>query len=119
VILSSLKNDHSVNVESFGKYLGPPTDDLNFGHAISGEYAPRGSQTCLEWRESAAIKLRSNPLVFLPTCLPDGSFSPLQCDDSAGFCWCVDERGQQVAQTVSKLTKPDCFNLLKHNSGIS
>ena len=36
---------------------------------------------------------------FIPQCEEDGSYSPLQCWASTGYCWCVDENGNEIAGT--------------------
>ncbi|KAM9309450.1 thyroglobulin [Pholidichthys leucotaenia] len=45
-----------------------------------------GQLTCASWCELQGLR-----------CLPDGSFSPLQCDTTS--CWCVSEDGQEVSET--------------------
>uniref|UniRef100_A0A7N9AKH4 Nidogen 2a (osteonidogen) n=1 Tax=Mastacembelus armatus TaxID=205130 RepID=A0A7N9AKH4_9TELE len=32
---------------------------------------------------------------FIPQCDSDGHYRPLQCHGSTGYCWCVDNRGQE------------------------
>uniref|UniRef100_A0A3Q3LGD4 Nidogen 2a (osteonidogen) n=1 Tax=Mastacembelus armatus TaxID=205130 RepID=A0A3Q3LGD4_9TELE len=32
---------------------------------------------------------------FIPQCDSDGHYRPLQCHSSTGYCWCVDNRGQE------------------------
>uniref|UniRef100_A0A3Q2CM74 Nidogen 2a (osteonidogen) n=1 Tax=Cyprinodon variegatus TaxID=28743 RepID=A0A3Q2CM74_CYPVA len=41
------------------------------------------------------------PLVvaYVPQCDENGQYLPEQCDGSTGYCWCVDERGQELAET--------------------
>ncbi|KAJ7356065.1 hypothetical protein OS493_026988 [Desmophyllum pertusum] len=36
---------------------------------------------------------------FVPTCSADGSYAPMQCHGSTGFCWCVTKDGQEIAET--------------------
>ena len=36
---------------------------------------------------------------FIPQCEEDGSYSPIQCWGSTGYCWCVDEYGVEIAGT--------------------
>ena len=36
---------------------------------------------------------------FIPQCEEDGSYSPIQCWGSSGFCWCGDEYGVEIAGT--------------------
>ena len=37
---------------------------------------------------------------FVPQCEIDGSFSPMQCWVSTGYCWCVDEDGVEILGTA-------------------
>ena len=34
--------------------------------------------------------------VFTPSCRPDGSYVPEQCDKAVGQCWCVDSYGNEL-----------------------
>ena len=36
---------------------------------------------------------------FVPQCEEDGSYSPVQCWSSTGYCWCVDEYGVEIPGT--------------------
>ena len=36
---------------------------------------------------------------FIPQCEEDGSYSPLQCWSSTGYCWCVDDYGVEIPGT--------------------
>ena len=36
---------------------------------------------------------------FIPQCEDDGSYSPMQCWSSTGYCWCVDENGIEISGT--------------------
>ena len=37
---------------------------------------------------------------FIPQCEEDGSYSPLQCWGSTGYCWCVDGNGVEIPGTA-------------------
>ncbi|XP_066299199.1 uncharacterized protein [Branchiostoma lanceolatum] len=37
--------------------------------------------------------------VYIPQCLEDGRYQPLQCNPSTGYCWCVDQYGQVIEGT--------------------
>ncbi|XP_003379276.1 putative kunitz/Bovine pancreatic trypsin inhibitor domain protein [Trichinella spiralis] len=46
---------------------------------------------------------------FIPECLPDGSYQPIQCDIFSLTCWCVDQDG--IEKTGSRVTggnRPNC-----------
>lgn len=44
--------------------------------------------------------------VFVPSCMPDGSFREVQCQ--GGECWCVNPRGQEVDGTRVRGVRPRC-----------
>lgn len=35
---------------------------------------------------------------YSPQCNEDGSWKPLQCHGSIGYCWCVDNEGEKVRE---------------------
>ena len=47
---------------------------------------------------------------FIPQCEDDGSYSPMQCWWSTGYCWCVDENGIEIEDTSTPSWQglPDC-----------
>ena len=47
-------------------------------------------QVALGWKGIAP------PGKFEPSCKPDGGYNVVQCDPSAGVCWCVDKDGVEV-----------------------
>ena len=44
---------------------------------------------------------------FVPQCEEDGSYSKVQCHGSTGYCWCVDELGNKLEETVQR-GPPNC-----------
>lgn len=44
---------------------------------------------------------------FIPHCRQDGSFSPMQCHASTGFCWCVTQDGKKIPKTETR-GHPNC-----------
>ncbi|XP_043553578.1 uncharacterized protein nid2a isoform X3 [Chiloscyllium plagiosum] len=68
------------------------------------ERIERPKTICEQHRErlQAELSLRgSQPLIgaYIPECDEEGKFRPLQCHGSTGYCWCVDERGQEIPGT--------------------
>tara|TARA_B100000902_G_scaffold393861_1_gene448965 strand:+ start:2602 stop:3183 length:582 start_codon:yes stop_codon:yes gene_type:complete len=51
---------------------------------------------------------------FIPQCEDDGSYSPIQCWSSTGYCWCVDEDGVEIPGTSLGPGEgnPDCGIIL-------
>lgn len=39
------------------------------------------------------------PGMFVPQCREDGGYQDSQCHGSTGFCWCVDEYGNELTGT--------------------
>lgn len=71
---------------------------------------------CLSYRRRAGrAGYASN--VFLPQCQSDGSYSPLQCHDLSGYCWCVTPQGRQVPHTAVKGRRPNCTRPAKTRRG--
>ena len=48
---------------------------------------------------------------FIPQCEDDGSYSPMQCWGSTGYCWCVDVNGIEIPGTSLGPSEgfPDCI----------
>eukprot|EP00058_Branchiostoma_floridae_P007139 XP_002592627.1 hypothetical protein BRAFLDRAFT_246248 [Branchiostoma floridae] len=47
--------------------------------------------------------------VYIPQCLEDGRYQPLQCHPSTGYCWCVDQYGDVVEDTeLDRGMMPNC-----------
>lgn len=42
---------------------------------------------------------RPPPGMFVPQCREDGGYKASQCHGSTGFCWCVDEYGNELTDT--------------------
>lgn len=38
---------------------------------------------------------------YIPSCDENGSYEPMQCHGSTGYCWCVERNGQEVLGTRS------------------
>ncbi|XP_020616993.1 nidogen-2-like [Orbicella faveolata] len=49
---------------------------------------------------------------YIPQCTADGSFVPVQCNGSTGYCWCVDQDGNVFPGTMTPPGhgKPPCVN---------
>ncbi|XP_060099091.1 thyroglobulin [Heteronotia binoei] len=61
-------------------------------------------------RGSAGEATRLGFQPYVPQCDGLGNWEPLQCYDSSGHCWCVDERGRYVSDSlVTRLAQlPQC-----------
>lgn len=46
---------------------------------------------------------------YVPACREeDGGFSPVQCDQAQGSCWCVTDSGEEVPETRVAGSQPAC-----------
>ncbi|XP_075782312.1 nidogen-2 [Pelodiscus sinensis] len=93
------------------------------GQEIAGSRSPPGTapprcgtpeptrrpQTmCERWRQSLLEHYGGSPREdqYVPQCDALGSFRPLQCHGTSGYCWCVDESGREVQGTRSEPGDP-------------
>ena len=44
---------------------------------------------------------------FIPTCAEDGSYAPMQCHASTGYCWCASKDGKKIPKTEIR-GRPNC-----------
>ncbi|KYO47226.1 nidogen-1 [Alligator mississippiensis] len=60
--------------------------------------------------EHERLYSQPDPGHHIPVCDDQGNYQPLQCHSSTGFCWCVDEAGQEIAgtRTPPGSTPPRC-----------
>lgn len=67
-----------------------------------------GRAPCARARKQALGAFTSYVVgVYVPQCNPDGSFKKIQCHQSTGYCWCVDEAGREMRRTRTR-GKPTC-----------
>ncbi|BES98093.1 Secreted protein acidic and rich in cysteine Ca Hypothetical protein region [Nesidiocoris tenuis] len=45
---------------------------------------------------------------YVPQCLPDGRYAPVQCHDATKYCWCVTPQGKPIAGTSVRGQRPKC-----------
>ncbi|ESO08210.1 hypothetical protein HELRODRAFT_169949 [Helobdella robusta] len=53
---------------------------------------------------------RSTKNPYVVHCLNDGSFDPIQCHDVTKECWCVDEDGEYIQNTIVKMPRQPICN---------
>uniref|UniRef100_UPI00358E5B93 SPARC-related modular calcium-binding protein 1-like n=1 Tax=Myxine glutinosa TaxID=7769 RepID=UPI00358E5B93 len=64
---------------------------------------------CQAERKHAAEQARRKVLgVFIPQCSADGSYAPIQCHNSTGYCWCVTPSGRPIGGTSVHNGMPTC-----------
>ncbi|XP_069773131.1 nidogen-2 isoform X2 [Narcine bancroftii] len=87
--------------EVIGTRTAPGTGQPRCGLPETDE---RPKTLCEVQRERLQKELAANgpePLVglYIPQCDEEGNFSPMQCHSSTGYCWCVDQNGQEIQET--------------------
>jgi len=60
---------------------------------------------CEQQHQKYVSKCADKAGCFIVTCEADGSFSPRQCHGS--MCWCVDDQGEKMVDTVSRVENYD------------
>ncbi|XP_022258050.1 SPARC-related modular calcium-binding protein 1-like, partial [Limulus polyphemus] len=81
------------------------------GHPIEVKHHGKcpASARCLAQRNMAEAKHGLDQAdVFKPRCKEDGSFMEVQCHESSGYCWCVDEHGKPLTGSSVKYGQPKC-----------
>lgn len=58
-------------------------------------------------------KVRKTNESFIPTCLKDGRYAPVQCHKESRYCWCVTPRGRPIPNTSKLNQKPNCAKRFK------
>lgn len=53
-------------------------------------------------------KRKHQSLFLVPTCLPDGTFAPVQCHAETGYCWCVTPVGKPIPNSSLHNARPNC-----------
>ncbi|GFG37680.1 hypothetical protein Cfor_12164, partial [Coptotermes formosanus] len=71
-------------------------------------------QLCLS--QLYAKRNRHQPLFFVPTCLDDGTFAPVQCHPETGYCWCVTPAGRPIPKSSVRHSRPNCNRRGKPNT---
>ena len=57
----------------------------------------------------SAIDLTGFVGVYIPQCLDDGTFAPIQCHGSTGYCWCVHTlTGEPISARAGRGERPRC-----------
>uniref|UniRef100_A0A8C4ZPD4 Nidogen 2 n=1 Tax=Gadus morhua TaxID=8049 RepID=A0A8C4ZPD4_GADMO len=77
------------------------------------DYEPERPKTHCERRRDRFLTTLPGgyPIIaFVPECVENGQYRPLQCHGSTGYCWCVDNNGQERGGTRSPPGTPtvDC-----------
>ncbi|XP_055969408.1 testican-2 [Sorex fumeus] len=73
----------------------------------------REKPPCLAELERIQIQeaAKKKPGVFIPSCDEDGYYRKMQCDQSSGDCWCVDQQGLELSGSRMH-GSPDCDDLV-------
>ena len=85
------------------------------GVQIQGTMTPpgQGAPDCgqLSACEQEAADATGLMGAFVPQCEEDGSYSSKQCSGSTGYCWCVNDSGNEIPGTSVQADSLDCSQL--------
>ncbi|XP_073432663.1 saxiphilin-like [Dendrobates tinctorius] len=73
-------------------------DPFNLKPIMTEAYSEREHTLCMRHRQSV---LRGKKMIgaFLPKCDEKGNYAPKQCHGSTGYCWCLNENGEEIEGT--------------------
>lgn len=76
----------------------------------------REKPACLAELERIQVQqvAKKKPGMYIPSCDEDGYYRQLQCDQSMGECWCVDQHGGEIMGSRIH-GNPDCDELLGYS----
>lgn len=80
------------------------------GHVCVGGVTP--DLPCVSLRD----RILGDQLIgsYVPQCEEDGSFSPVQCHGSTGYCWCVANDTGVPLSDMLKFEMPQCSKSTRH-----
>lgn len=81
---------HSLKTGLFSQYILLPVCFNNIRTSLPIEL------TACELQKAQSPALLGS---YTPQCEKDGSYTPMQCHGSTGYCWCVDQNGQEKDNT--------------------
>ncbi|KAK6293867.1 hypothetical protein J4Q44_G00361930 [Coregonus suidteri] len=78
----------------------------------------REKPACLAELERIQVQevAKKKPGMYIPSCDEDGYYRLLQCDQSRGECWCVDQHGGEMMGSRIH-GNPDCDELVGYSGG--
>ena len=69
-----------------------------------------GVKICEKHRDEQIAKIPAGFVgVFIPSCKVNGDYEEIQCHGSSGYCWCVDDNGNELPGTRTR-HEPNCTN---------
>ncbi|XP_023315420.1 SPARC-related modular calcium-binding protein 1 isoform X3 [Trichogramma pretiosum] len=87
------------------------------GPCLDGAEPHRSSSSSSQQRPKAATGAALSPCLQARAtsrgasriaCRPDGSYAPVQCHQSTGYCWCVTAQGRPIPDTTVREGRPRC-----------
>ncbi|XP_006027958.1 testican-2 [Alligator sinensis] len=109
----------AINLDKYEICIRPffnSCDTYKDGHVSTAEWCFcfwREKPPCLTELERIQIQeaAKKKPGVFIPSCDEDGYYRKMQCDQSSGECWCVDQLGMELTGTRIH-GNPDCDDIV-------
>ncbi|XP_050721876.1 SPARC-related modular calcium-binding protein 1-like isoform X2 [Eriocheir sinensis] len=65
-------------------------------------------EKCMDERRSKQEEMANGENVYVPTCLKDGSYAPVQCHNFTLHCWCSRLDGKPIPETIQYNATPEC-----------
>lgn len=87
--------------------------DLCLGKNISVKHLGRCRSKKLCFKEVEEIRKNKKPDSFVPRCLKNGDYSPIQCHNGTGYCWCVTRKGKIIPNSAKPYQQPNCYKKFK------
>ncbi|XP_071532529.1 SPARC-related modular calcium-binding protein 1-like isoform X2 [Panulirus ornatus] len=66
------------------------------------------AEKCMDERAAKAEQVANGESTYVPTCLADGSYAPVQCHNFTLYCWCSRLDGKPIPHTIQKEQMPEC-----------
>ncbi|XP_077147380.1 saxiphilin-like [Ranitomeya variabilis] len=72
---------------------------FNLKPIMAEAYSEREHTPCMRHRQSVLGGKKNMMGAFLPKCDNKGNYIPKQCHGSTGYCWCLNENGEEIEGT--------------------
>nr|UZF13190.1 saxiphilin [Epipedobates tricolor] len=88
---------------------------FNLKPIMTEGYSEREHTPCMRHRQSVLEGKKMKIGAFVPKCDEKGNYAPKQCHGSSGYCWCLNENGEEIEGTrtppgTKSLTCEDAAN---------
>nr|UZF13189.1 saxiphilin [Allobates femoralis] len=77
-------------------------DPFHLKPIMTEGYSERDHTPCMKHRQSVLGGKQLIIGAFVPKCDEKGNYAPKQCHGSSGYCWCLNENGEEIKGTRSR-----------------